>query len=195
MAAVVASLARNIFQRQRDRLRSDRVDSHDHEEEEEEEESDRRIENNNDDDVIIEEEEGSFLNDQQSGSNTRTQDESESSNTNNEGVQSFVARTTMTLAELEEEVSEQQPERHVFLFLSCLTTHSTIICLFSCCRNQQQREVARRRSSACFLFAVFVLFRMWIYALGSSGTCNRRLSFRLLFTEFSRKKTDTLCFS
>jgi hypothetical protein len=176
MATVVASLARNLFQRQRDRLRSDRVDSHDHEEEEEE--SDRSIENNNDDDdVIAEEEEGSFLNDQQSGSNARTHDESESSNTNNEGVQSFVARTTMTLAELEEEVSEQQPERHVFLFLSCLiTTHSTIICLFSCCRNQQ-REVARRRSSACFLFAVFVLFRMWIYALGSSGTCNRRSSF------------------
>jgi hypothetical protein len=79
------------------------VDSHDHEENEND-----SIEN--EDDVIDaagEEEEGSFLNDQQpseSNNNARTQDESESSNTNNEGVQSFVARTTMTLAELEEEV-------------------------------------------------------------------------------------------
>jgi hypothetical protein len=117
MAAVVASLARNIFQRQRDRLRSDRVDSHDHEEEEEEE-SDRSIEN--DDDVITEEEEGSCLNDQQSGSNTnaRTQDESESSNTNNEGVQSFVARTTMTLAELEEEVRQRQADQTPCILVS-----------------------------------------------------------------------------
>jgi hypothetical protein len=165
MAAAVASLAQNIFLRQRDRLRSDRVDSHDHEENEND-----GIEN--EDDVIDdagEEEEGSFLNDQQpseNNNNTRTQDESESSNTNNEGVQSFVARTTMTLAELEEEV-RGRPYRFVLFFLGNITTHSTLILLF---RLEQQREVARRRSSACFLFAVFVLFRMWIYAVGSSGT-------------------------
>jgi hypothetical protein len=118
MAAAVAALAQNIFQRQRDRLRSDRVDSHDHEESN----PNDSIENDAADDVIDadtgeEEEEGSFLNDQQpsenNNNNARTQDESESSNTNNEGVQSFVARTTMTLAELEEEVRDHD------LFDSC----------------------------------------------------------------------------
>jgi hypothetical protein len=171
MAAAVAALAQNIFQRQRDRLRSDRVDSHDHEENN----ANDSIENDAADDVIDadtgEEEEGSFLNDQQpsenNNNNARTQDESESSNTNNEGVQSFVARTTMTLAELEEEV-RGRPFRFVFFLLGSFITHTTIIVYFF--RSEQQREVARRRSSACFLFAVFVLFRMWIYAIGSSGT-------------------------
>jgi hypothetical protein len=195
MAAVVASLARIIFQRQRDRLRSDRVDSHVHEDDEEE--SDRSIENNNNnnnnDDVIVDEEEGSFLSDQQSGSNTnsRTQDESESSNTNDEGVQSFVARTTITLAELEEEVSARQQERYVFLFLSCLTTHSTILCLFRAVGIKSGKWLGGDHRHVFFLPCLFC------FACGftRSTVPVRAIVVLAIVNGVLHTKTDIFCFS
>lgn len=36
---------------------------------------------------------------------------------------------------------------------------------FSLADLEEERELARRRSSACLLFALFVLFRLWIFAL------------------------------
>lgn len=86
----ISALAQGIFQRQRDRLRSERVVSHDEEE------------GSLDEDDA--ETEGSFLNEQPPSATTNEAEETTESS-NEEGIQSFVARPTMTLAELEEEVS------------------------------------------------------------------------------------------
>jgi hypothetical protein len=82
--------------------------------------------------VIRHEEEGSFLNDPQAennnnnnNNNNNTQDERENSNnTSRDGVHSFVARPTMTLAELEEEVGQSE-------WVLDITTHSTMILRFT----------------------------------------------------------------
>lgn len=122
----LSTITQGLFQRQRDRLRSERVAA------------------DADDDNSLDEEEGSFLNgEQREESNTNEHEpaaeEEETTETTNEddGVNSFVARPTMTLAELEEEVRNRLMESCRTLlndFSIARSGPSSIVCLLFICR-------------------------------------------------------------
>ena len=106
------------------------------------------------------EEEGTFMNNQSSTSTSIT-------NQSNSRPQSLLVRTqsngqprVVAMGDVDDDGSDDEIEEHS----EGINRHSFRHTV-SLADLEEERELARRRSSACLLFALFVLFRLWIFAL------------------------------
>jgi len=140
---------RSFLARHRDRLESERVAVHDHDEE-----------------AANNEEEGSFINNSTNSTGASALRQSEESQPEQEpsGVESDIEEGDGTRETNPDPDSEEGGAAAVEDETEGINRYA-VRPTMTLAELEEERELARRRSSACVLFALFVLFRLWVLAL------------------------------